>query len=401
MAGRGKATHQQTRALNQGLVLRTLYDHAPVSRAELARQTGLTRTTVSSVVADFIANGLAHEVGRGRSTGGKAPILLEVIDDARQVIGLDLGERTFVGALVNLRGEIHHLAEYPVEDRDGVHRLEILQRLVDDLLRRAEGPVLGIGVGTPGLVDTDRGTIRWAVNLGWEDLPLGALLRERTGLPTYVANDARAVALGEYLFARPAEQGNLVAIKVGLGIGSGIILNGELFQGDGSGAGEIGHTTVTDAVGLCRCGRYGCLETVASSRAIIEAANAAAIEHPSSALGKQLEAAGSVTLADVGAAVRAGDELAGRVVSDAARPLGEAIASMIGMLNVHRIVLLGTVTELGDPWLEVVRAEAMRRSFPLLSDATHIEIGRHHENVVVVGAVALLMTRELGLVPVR
>ena len=278
MQVRTKATHQQTRAYNQGLVLRTLYDRGPVSRADVARMTGLTRTTVSDVVAEFVAEGLVREVGRGPSSGGKAPILLQVVEDARLLIGLDLGEREFTAALVDLRGEIRRVERTPVEGRDGDAALEAVYRLVDTLVADNPGLLLGIGVGTPGLVDTDTGTIRWAVNLDWQDLPLGALLRQRYDLPTHVANDSRAAALGEYLFAGEGRSPNLIAIKVGQGIGAGIVLGGELFGGDSHGAGEIGHTTAVEGGAPCRCGRSGCLETVASSRAILEATGAASLD---------------------------------------------------------------------------------------------------------------------------
>lgn len=395
-----KATHQQTRAINQGLVLRTLYDFGPISRAEVARLTGLTRTTVSDLVGEFLAEGLAREVGRGPSSGGKAPILLQVVEDARHVIGLDLGEHAFTGALVNLRGEIRRIIELPVEGRDGNDGLATLERLVDELVAVAPGSILGVGVGTPGLVDTETGTIRWAVNLDWQDLPLGRIIRDRTGLPTYVANDSRAAAIGEYLFAGDRRTRSLVAIKVGLGIGAGIVLDGELFQGDGFGAGEIGHTGVVDDGMACRCGRFGCLETVASSRAIVRAATEAAESEPGSRLA---EAAREhpLTLDDVRSALDAGDEPARRIVVAAARPLGQVIAGVIGLLNVRRIVLLGSVAELGQPWLAAVRDEATRRSLGLLASDTTIELGRPREHPVVLGASALLMTRELGLAPAR
>ena len=265
-----KATHAQTRQHNHRLVLRTLYDFGPISRAEVARSTGLTRTTVGDVVGDLLDEGMVEEVGRGPSTGGKSPILLSIVGDARLVIGLDLGESTFSGALVNLRGDVRRVVELPVEGRNGDDALDA--RLPAG--RRAPGQStttpLGIGVGTPGLVDTRTGTIRWAVNLDWQDLPLGGLLHERYGLPSNVANDSQAAALAEYTFG--AESGrripNLITIKVGRGIGAGLVLNGSLFQGDGFGAGEIGHVAVVDDGAACRCGRFGCLETVASSRAI-------------------------------------------------------------------------------------------------------------------------------------
>ena len=270
-----KATHAQTRQHNHRLVLRTLYDFGPISRAEVARSTGLTRTTVGDVVGDLLDEGMVEEVGRGPSTGGKSPILLSIVGDARLVIGLDLGESTFSGALVNLRGEVRRVVELPVEGRNGDDALDLVFRLVDELLKESSTTPLGIGVGTPGLVDTRTGTIRWAVNLDWQDLPLGGLLHERYGLPSNVANDSQAAALAEYTFGGESHGQrlpNLVTIKVGRGIGAGLVLNGSLFQGDGFGAGEIGHVAVVDDGAACRCGRFGCLETVASSRAIAERA---------------------------------------------------------------------------------------------------------------------------------
>ena len=396
-----KATHRQTRAHNQGLVLRTLFDHGPVSRADVARLTGLTRTTVSELVGEFVSDGLAREVGRGPSSGGKAPILVQVVEDARHVIGLDLGEGFFRGAVVNLRGEVRRTASVPVSGLDGPGALEAVYRLVDSLVQGNRGALLGIGVGTPGVVDADRGTISWAVNLDWQDLPLAALLRDRYGVAAYIANDSRAAALAVYLYAGDARSPNLIAIKVGQGIGAGVILGGELFHGDGFGAGEIGHTAVVDDGDPCRCGRFGCLETVASSRAIVGAAVEAAQRAPASFLGRRLATAGSLELDDVRAALDVGDDEASAIVAAAGRALGRAVAGLIGALNVHRIVLLGSVAGLGEPWLGAVRDEAARRSLGMLARQTGIELAGMADDDVVLGASALLLTRELGLVPVR
>lgn len=397
-----KATHQQTRAFNEGLVLRRLYDLGPISRAEVARQTGLTRTTVSEIVAEQVTAGLVEEVGRGPSIGGKAPILLQVIADARLVLALDLGEQAFAGALVDLRGGIRRRVSIPVAGRDGRAAIDAVERLVDELRAAAVAQsLLGIGVGTPGIVDTESGTIRWAVNLEWQDLPLGDILRERTGLPAYVANDSRAAAMGEHLFDLDRRSPNLIAIKIGHGIGAGIVLGGELYQGDSFGAGEIGHTAAVDDGTECRCGRFGCLETVASSRAILADATRAAVADPASLLGRRLAERGSLTIADVRDAVDAGEEPARRLVAAAGRWLGRAIAALIGALDVHHVVLLGTVTTLGEPWLDAVRAEALRGALGLLSRDTQIGIGGAPDDVVLLGASALLISRELGLVPAR
>jgi N-acetylglucosamine repressor len=379
-----KATHRQTRLYNRRLVLRTLYDYGPVSRAEVARLTGLTRTTVSDVVGNLIADGMAEEVGRGPSSGGKAPILVSVVDDARHVIGLDLGDSTFVGAIVNLRGEVRRSVELPVDGRDGDDALVLVYRLVDELKDAGEGTLTGIGVGTPGVIDTRTGTIRWAVNLDWQDLPLGKLLHDRYGVPVNVANDSQAAALAEYTFGGDASRRpNLVAIKVGRGIGAGIVLNGTLFQGDGFGAGEIGHIVVEDDGAKCHCGRFGCLETVASGPAIVARARQLGLD--------------AQTLDDVRVALEAGDENALAAARYAGRFLGRAIASLIGAVDIHDVVVHGPVAELGEPWLEAVRDEATRRSLPLLAESVEIRTSRIAANETVLGASALLTTRELGL----
>jgi len=398
MAFPSKATHQQTRAYNAALVLRALYEFGPISRAEVARLSGLTRTTVGDVVAELLGDGFAREIGRGPSTGGKAPILLELVDDARLVIGLDLGEFVFRGAVVDLRGRVRATSEREVGGLDGKQALEVVHEIIDELTKGRRPTLLGIGVGTPGIVDATTGTIRWAVNLDWQDLPLGALLRERYDVPVEVANDSRAAALAIQLFSgrRPT---NLVAIKVGRGIGAGVVLGGELFHGDGFGAGEIGHTVIEVDGAQCRCGQFGCLETVASSRAIADLATAEAREHPGSFLADRLAKAGgpSLRLDDVSAGLEAGDEAARRIVVGAGRALGQVVAGMIGLLDIERIVLHGSVSSLGEPWLSAVRDEASRRSLGLLSRDVKIELAPAIGDLVVMGASALLLTAELGL----
>jgi len=394
-----KATHQQTRAHNAALVLRALYDFGPISRADVARLTGLTRTTVGDVVGELMAEGLAREVGRGPSTGGKAPILLELIDDARHVIGLDLGEFVFRAALVDLRGRIQRTVERPVTGLSGAEALAVASALIDELSDGSGDTLLGIGVGTPGIVDAGTGTIRQAVNLDFNDLALGDMLEARHGVPVEVANDSRAAALAIELFSG-RRSSNLVAVKVGRGIGAGVVLGGELFHGDGFGAGEIGHVVVEDDGAECQCGRFGCLETVASAQAILRRATESATANPDSALGRRFAAEGELTLDDLRDELAAGDEATRRIVVTAARFLGRAVAGLIGVLDVERIVLHGSVADLGEPWFEAVRDEAQRRALPMLAGRVSIEpagsVGNQGD-LVVLGASAVVLTAELGL----
>ena len=382
-----RATHQQTRTFNQQLLLRALHDHSPLSRADLARLTGLTRTSVGDLVGTLIDDGLIEEVGRGRSSGGKSPILLRVAPDGRHLIGLDLGEAEFSGAVVNLRGEILRSIHLPLEGRDGDAAVELVIQLVDALRADDRSPLLGIGIGAPGIIDTSTGTVRWSVNLNWADLRLGPLLEQRYYVPVVVANDSHAAAVAELTFFRRPRPNNLIVIKVGRGVGAGIILNGQLFQGDGFGAGEFGHVSLGSADAPCRCGRKGCLETMTSMRALVDAAGAV---EPSITDESGLVAAFLADVTDVR-----------RMVLGAARELGVAIGWLIGVLNVRHVLLVGPVAEFGDDWLDEVRRSARESVLALLARDTQIEFGHVHDDVVVLGASALLMEQQLGLGLVR
>ena len=382
-----KATHQQTRTFNQQLVLRAIYDRDTTSRAEIARLTGLTRTSVSEIVVGLLGGGLVQEIGRGPSSGGKAPILLSVAPEARFLMGVDLGENVFRGAIVNLRGEIVRSAELPLEGRNGDQAVERVLELIDALRRHDDQPLLGIGIAAPGLIDSRTGTVRWAVNLDWTDLPLGPRVADRYDVPVIVANDSQAAALAELAFHRRLRPANLIVLRVGRGVGAGVILNGELYQGDGFGAGEIGHTALVPDGVRCRCGSVGCLETVASMRAMIEEA---ARQDP-----KLRDETAFV------AAFRSGDPTARRVVGEASRVLGLGIAALIGALNVRHIVLVGPAAVLGPDWVASIREAAQASALPLLARDTMIEVGRAQENAILLGASALLMTEVLGVSPAR
>jgi len=377
-----KATLRDTRAHNERLVLSTIYEVGSASRAHVARLTGLTRTTVSDVVASLLKAGLVREVGRGPSSRGKAPILLEVPPGARYVVGVDLGESAFRGAIVNLDGEMVRVAEVPAGDSNGDRALGRVFDLLDRLLASAARPVVGIGIGAPGLIDTADGTVMQAVNIEWRGVPLGDLVSARWGLPVYVVNDSQVAALAEYSFGA-VRRSNLVAIKVSGGIGAGLVLNGTLFQGDGPGAGEIGHMIVVRDGLPCQCGRRGCLQTVASTRAVLARIGAVRGTPPP-------------TLEEAVAAFERGDAIVGDIVLEAARYLGTAVAGIVATLSAHHVVLVGTMPLFGQRWLDAVRAQMFEDALPsLLRDVT-IELGQA-DDIVIVGSAALLVQRELGL----
>lgn len=397
MASLQKATQQQTKTYNSRLVLKTIYDQGRVSRADVARITNLTRTTVSDLVTDLRERGLVEEVGMGQSIGGRAPILLSVIDDARHLVSIDLANDELRGAIVNLRNEVITTVSFPIEDRGGGEALALVYKLIDNLLYTTDKPILGIGIGTPGLVDTARGVVVRAVNLDWRDLPLGTLLQQRYGLPVYVANDSQLAALAQFMFGGEPYGGSMVVVKVGHGVGAGIVLNSLLFQGDGFGAGEIGHIAVVEGGHQCRCGNFGCLETLVSIPAICRRARELGEKNPASLLHTLAVPGQDPTIDTVFHAFQAGDEDARKLILDTGRYLGMAVANLVGTLNVHRVVIMGEIASFRSSVLEVIRQEMLRRSLPTLAQETRIELVDLSPDAVILGASALLLTYELGL----
>lgn len=383
-----KATRTHTKEHNRRLVLNTIFSHENISRADIARLTHLTRSTVSDIVADLIAGGLVSEIGVGQSQVGKNPILLSLIEDSRWLIGLDLARNQFRGAIVNLRGKIRDIVTIPVDEGSGVDALPLVYQILDRLISSTARPVSGIGVGAPGLVNTSEGIVVDAVNINWKNLPLTRLLEQRYHLPVSILNDCHAAAIGEQTYGKgfPKDE-NLVLVNVHHGIGAGIMINRKIFQGDGGFAGEIGHIVALQESGeLCRCGKRGCLETVASAKALIRQAHEMVRQNPDSVLGRDGQ---GINLDTIEEAFKAGDPLTSELVLSTATYLGRAIANLVGILNIHNVILEGNMTRFGSVWLDRIRAVMMSHSLDGLLDKTRVEIGQLGENATILGAAAV------------
>jgi predicted NBD/HSP70 family sugar kinase len=392
-----KATRQHTKDHNSRLVLQTIYDSGQISRADLARLTHLTRTTISEVVSDLIEQGLVEEVGQGRSAVGRTPTLLSIVDDSRQIVAVSVSNTEIQGAIVNLRGVVRHRAKLPLSGQDGNGALVQLYSFLESLVNAARGPLLGIGISTPGLIDTASGVVRRAVNLGWQDLLLRNIVQSHYKLPIYVANDSHVVALAEYLFGQNQNTAHLVAIKVGQGIGAGIVLNGQLFAGDDYGAGEIGHVVVVEGGRLCKCGNYGCLEAMASVPQIVRRAQVVAESDPQSLLHQFAARRELIDFDAVVQAFLAGDVAVRQIVVEVGRYLGIAVANLVGVLNMRRVVITGRVAPFGQVLRDSIRHELRQRVLPVLAEATEIDVLDQGPDTVLLGTAALLLTNELGL----
>jgi len=392
------------RAINKRRVLRLIRSSGPLSRADAAEQTGLTRPTISAVVAELLAEGWIQEVGTGESSGGRPPILLQFNPKARWVIGAELGAGHVRAILTDLNGTVAHRIKYRVESSDPMVELGRLERAVRELLdvvaaQPVPVPVAGLGLGITGMVDHKAGVWQYSPHFDVENLPVGDILQERLNLPVRVENDARAMAWGEHYFGVGRGVQNLAFIRVGVGIGAGIIIGGRLYRGAHGGAGEIGHTIVDDEGSRCRCGSYGCLETRASATAIARRAVRRIRMGQSSMIPDLVDGnLDAVIATTVIQAARAGDRLALETLVEAGRYLGLAIGNLVNLLNPSLVIVGGGTSSAGNLLLEPLREVALARTLPALRNQVQILLTPLGEDACPMGGAALVI-EELFQIP--
>lgn len=395
----GKATRQYTRDINERLILRTIYDLGDVSRADLARLTSLTRTTVSDVIQSLIERELVEEIGQSSAaTVGRAPVLVRIHDHGRVVLAVNVSRQLVEGALVSLRGNVISRIVQPRGDCEGPALVDLIIEVVDLLMLTNQRLLIGIGVATPGMIDPTDGHIIRSVDLNWSNLPLGRLLQSRYDVPVIVTNDSHALALSEYLFGEWRGTANMIVLYLAEGIGAGLILNGRLFTGDGFGVGEIGHLSLVEHGIPCRCGNRGCLEKAAALPAVLRRAAELAVELPTSRLA-QYGHASAPTLDDLVEALQDGDPAAQLVAAELSRHLAPVLAALASMLSIHRVVISGPLAALGDALLPFLQQALAERMLPDVLRRTQLRVQPPNQDGVLLGAAAPVLMRMLGLSP--
>lgn len=245
-------------------------------------------------------------------------------------------------------------------------------------------------------MDSENGIVITAVNLDWQDLPLVDILQKKYEIPVYIANDSQVSAMAEYKFGLAEKNSNLLVLKIGRGVGSGIILNNELFQGDGFGAGEIGHIKVEDNGAQCRCGNYGCLETRISSRAINKLAAKLSLDKKTKTLSPHPDSS-PVTTEDVLAAYQSGDPEIVTIIQDAGFFLGQTLSFMISTLNINQIVIAGSVSVFGDGIIQPALEALQGSTLPAITKDVKISSSSLGEEIVMLGAAGLVLHHELNI----
>jgi predicted NBD/HSP70 family sugar kinase len=390
--GLRRADPQSPRPLADA-VLQLIWQERSLSRADIARQAELSRSTVSEIVGEILPMGLVSECGEGPSRGGRRPILLEFKDDACVILGVEMGASHVEVVLTDLRGRVldSRVRDHPVRTDPPGTRALIAELCTMCMAGRPE-PLVGIGVAVPCPVDlTDSHRLSEVVMPAWNgELGLEPL-EEQFGVPVIVDNDANLGALAEYWWGVGQGVEDLAYIKVATGIGSGHVVGGEIYRGASGFAGEIGHIAIDPRGRRCVCGLNGCLVTLVGGRALVERANEIRDAHPGSTL-----AGGVETISQIEDAALDGDPLGLAVAHEAANNLGIAISGMLNLLNPSMVVIGGDLARLGDLLLTPLRETVAIRTLVSSVAAAEIRTSTLGLQSIAIGASTLVLKSALA-----
>ena len=367
------------------------------SRSELVERTGLGRAIVARRVADLLDRGLVTEGDVGPSTGGRPPRQLAFRATAGHVLVADLGATSIDVAITTLDGRILGHIDEPARIEDGpeacLDRVDALFASLRSTIKDIPGEVWGIGIGVPGPVEYGSGRpISPPIMPGWDGYPIRERFAARYDAPVWVDNDVNVMALGEWRSGIAVGHDNVVVVKIGTGVGAGIISDGRLHRGAQGSAGDVGHIQVSDDASIiCRCGNIGCLEAFAGGGALGRVGEAAARDGRSPRLALALDKNGLVNAEDVARAASFGDPVAVAMLQAAGRRVGSMLASVVNFFNPSLIVIGGGVARSPDLFVAAIRETIYRRSLPLATRDLRIAVSSLGGVAGVIGASSMVV----------
>lgn len=381
-----RADKAQLRDQNLALILRKVWTETETTRASLSRDTGLSRSSVSSLVDHLLEIGLFEERGAGVSTGGRKPTRLRFNDQSGSILGVDIGASHIAAIVIDLQGQRLAWRQElcPVRDEPQL-AIESLRSLISTTLEEAhvsESELLGVGVGVPSPISPLHPHSLSPIFMpAWR----GVDLIEALGLPqdlcVIIENDANLGALAEMWWGAGQGSHHLAFIKLGTGVGAGFIIEGKVFRGHGGSAGELGHMVIDPEGPRCVCGLQGCLVTFIGSQPLLSRAESLGISHQD--------------LSSLLHALRDGDPDARSVIAEAASRLGLAVASLMNMLNPERVILGGELASAGDALLHPLRSSVQSRSLWSAISNSDIVVSALGEEVIALGAATAILQRAL------
>lgn len=385
------------REINLSLIMHQLREHAPISRATLAEITGLNKTTVSSLVQELIANQFIHEVGYDNAGVGRPAMLLELNPNAGCIVSAEIGVDFVYVIRANFAADIDWSKKRTTSA--GMSRDEILSialsaiRDAIDSRDASCGDVLGLSLGVPGLIDEESGNLIFAPNLAWHDVPLARILQDAfPDIAVFVDNEANLAALGEHYFGVAQGCDDVLYVSVGVGLGGGMVRDGQIFRGKAGFAGEFGHITIDPYGRVCNCGNRGCWETLVSQSALFRSVEQAIADGKHSTLTEMTGGdLSQLSLPLVLKAAETGDAVALESLEKMGRYLGLGIAGLINALDPDLVVFGGILSLAADLLLPTVEAELRSRTISWDTHSTQVVRSEHGFDACVMGGVATVL----------
>jgi predicted NBD/HSP70 family sugar kinase len=383
------------RAINRSHILNVIKTHGPIGRADIARRTGLSPATITSISAKLISQNLVLEKSAGDSSGGRPPILLVINPRGGYVIGIKLTETHAICALTDLEASVVAKSSRALSGHDPAQVVEDLAQMVLSFIREqkiAKKQLLGIGIGLAGIVDAENGVLRQSPIYGWDNVPLRDLLQSKLHIPVYIENDVNTLTLTEKWFGHGQGMDHFLIVTVGRGVGLGIVVNGQFYRGQSGGAGEFGHMAIQADGPLCACGKRGCLEAYVGDPGLIRTAQEVA------ARGKLSTSVDNVD--DLISLARSGEKAAIQIFEQAGGILGLAIANLINLFNPKKIIISGEGTREGDFLFGSMQESIRQNTMPGLFDPDIVEIEPWGDDAWARGAAGLVL-REVFESPIH
>jgi glucokinase-like ROK family protein len=386
-------SHTQVRQGNLSSILHQIRINAPISRAALAEETGLNKTTVSSLIHELMEHEFVREVGFESSGTGRPAIMLELNPNAGYILSAEVGVDFIMVASTNFAPEIIWRHEEAIPP--GASQREIMDRVLALLNLGIQNSCMdcqtlfGIAFGIPGLVDQETGKLLFAPNLGWKNVPLKRMLEESFDAPIFIDNEANMAALGEHYFGAAQGYEEVLFISAGVGLGGGLVYNGQLFRGASGTGCEFGHMTFDLNGELCNCGNIGCWETRVSQRKLFSLIREKISRGRKSSLSATQERADQqLTTPLIVDAAHKGDKVSIEALKIIGIDLGIGIASLVNALNPELVVFGGVLSLAGDFILPEIEKVLLKRAMPWNYQATKVVLAEHGFNACIMGGVA-------------
>ncbi|MDL1900622.1 ROK family transcriptional regulator [Anaerolineae bacterium CFX9] len=382
----------------QAKAIAILRRQGPLSRTEIADYTGYSRSTITTTINQLTDLGIIEEIGDGETSGGRRPRMLNFKADFGYVVGVDVGATSVDCAIADFSRHILASGSREIDVREGPEvTLTIIRDMVMEALKEtgiSPEKIYGFGIGVPGPVDFAAGVlIAPPIMPGWNGYPIREFIRETfTQAVVVVDNDVNVMALGELRYGAGMLHENFIFVKVGTGIGAGIVAKGAIYRGADGCAGDIGHICADRSGPICHCGNIGCLEAIAAGPAIAARATEAMNAGKSAIFAKYAaQHNGILTAVDVGRAASEGDPVANQIIHESGRFIGEVLATLVNFFNPSMILIGGGVSNIGHQFLAAIRRGVLHRSLPLSTRHLRIDISPMGAQAGVFGAIALAM----------